>query len=138
MWLASSTLRLGVSGWAWLGWWGQRGLRRGSPAQVVGNLELSVVRIVFESRGGRFGARRLAMVEHDHSGIAFTHLVGGRARPPFVMISEAGAHQCAGGQLPAHAFVAQAGADGAVRAPVPKLSIARAACTRTVWQYVEM
>src|SRR3546814_21131924 len=88
--LASSTQRRGVSGWAVLGWWGQPGLRLVSPAQVVGHLELRVVRIVFGSRGGRFGARRLAMVEHDHSGIAFTHLVGGRPRQQFVLISEAG------------------------------------------------
>src|SRR3546814_15358853 len=81
--LASSTQRLGVSGWAVLGWWGQPGLRLVSPAQVVGHLELRVVRIVFGSRGGRFGARCLAMVEHDHSGIAFPHLVAGRARQQF-------------------------------------------------------
>src|SRR3546814_1683034 len=119
---ASSTQRLGVSGWAVLGWWGQPGLLLVSPAQVVGHLERRVVRIVFGSRGGRFGARRLAMVEHDHAGIALTHLVGGRARQQFVMISEAGDHQCAGGQLPAQALVDQEGADGTVREPVLKLA----------------
>src|SRR3546814_8078882 len=62
------------------------------------------------------------MVEHDHAGIALTHLVGGRARQQFVMISEAGDHQCAGGQLPAQALVDQEGADGTVREPVLKLA----------------
>src|SRR3546814_10750296 len=41
------------------------------------------------------------------------------------MISEAGDHQCAGGQLPAQAFVDQEGADGAVREPVLELAGAR-------------
>src|SRR3546814_18510480 len=41
------------------------------------------------------------------------------------MISEAGDHQCAGGQLPAQAFVDQEGADGAVREPVLELAVAR-------------
>jgi hypothetical protein len=52
---------------------------RHSPHQIIRHLELRVIRVVFGGGGVGFGACGLAVVEHDHAGIAFAHLVGGGA-----------------------------------------------------------
>src|SRR5690606_8125367 len=55
-----------------------------SPDQIVGDLELRVVGVVFGSGGFARGIAGLAMVQHDHLRCPFAHLVGGGAGQEFV------------------------------------------------------
>src|SRR6476469_4483311 len=75
------------------------------PDQVVRHLELCVVRIIFRGCRGRLRASVLAMVEHDHVGIALTYFLRSRPWQQLVAIAGADDRQCAGGQFLAQLVV---------------------------------
>jgi hypothetical protein len=66
-----------------------------------GHLELRVVRIVLGRCGRLRSVAAGTVIQHDHAGIALTHLVAGRARQQRVSPTQADDHQRAGLQLSA-------------------------------------